>query len=348
MNIDNKKIETAKRLAGIVRPVSKDGVTSKHFQVKEAQLKNLISAMSRYVSEESWYSVLVTVTFGQDRIDIRKMSDTQIIKVAEMQHDSLIAMLFKIRRNKKIKPVRYLAVTEVQSDGNLHIHIRFSVETVEKLIALIEAVFNFKRRYPSSYQHRGKSVFSVGRTHIGISNIHRQALEERYELVERKDKKDPNRYQYEIKELESRQFRGGHWTPLEFYTANMMKERYEEKIENYLVKTLLNTYKLPDRTIKEGAAKVQFNHDAKTLFDDSYVTEIQKAFIRLVGNKVYTHSKMPFPFKLYQKFRKKLIAHDKDYRLFHHAIKEIQEGNIVIKNGVIYLASGDFIARDDV
>jgi hypothetical protein len=312
---------------------------------KNAQLQNLTSALARYIAEERRAGFSLTLTFGPDeRADFEKMAISRLIELAERQYKSLMAFLYKMRKSKRIKhKIRYMAVIELQSDGNLHLHIFLSV-LVEDLFGFLEFVYDFKKRYTEPYPFNGSVVYPIGRLHIGISMRYRPMIDRRYTMNPVQAKSDSSRTEFYIVELESREFLSGNWTPVEFYTTNMWTERYEEKVTKYLVKTLTGEYELEEHHIKEGIGKCQLGHDTKTLLSDDYITQLQVRFVRLIGKRAYTHSRLPFPSKLYQRHYKALIAYNPDYTVYYNCITALEEGKLVIDGQRIFDENGHQIA----
>ena len=344
--IERQKLNSASRLeklTGGLAPVTK--FTSINLKVKRAQLKNFTSAFARYIAEEGRVGMLITLTFGKvGRIHLEQMQDAVIIESGEKQHKSLMSFLRKMRKSKRIKEdIRYISTTELQSDGNLHSHIFLSVAE-DDYIGLIEFIYAFKQRYRVPYIFDGQEVYPIGRLHIGISSRYKKEILGRYVVQPFAAKSDPDRTENFIVSLESREFKSGNWTPIEFYSKKMMKDRYEELIVDYLVKTLDGEYALDEKYVKEGVAKCQLGHDTKAIFDDNYVTRLQVRFIRLVGKRLYTHSRLPFPFKLYQQHYKALVNYDKNYTIYWLCIEDFREGKLVVKGQHIFNADGYRIA----
>ena len=159
-----------------------------------------------------------------------------------------------------------------------------------------------------------------------------------------KAKGDATRTEHYLPEIEQREFTSGNWTPIEFYTKTMMMNRYEEDISNYLTKTLDGEFELDENSIKEGVVKCQLGHDTKSLHSESYINKLHVAFVRKVGRKAYTHSRFPFPWKLYQMHRKALIAHDSKYKIFYSCIESVRSGELVVESNVIFDGAGNVVA----
>jgi len=344
--VARQKIISANRLekvTGGLAPVTE--FTQMNLKQKRAQLKNFSSAIARHIGKEGRVGMLITLTFGRvGRIDLVQMSDDTLIKGAKIQHKSLMSCLNKMRRSKRIKEdIRYMATTELQSDGNLHSHIFLSVEE-DDYIGLIEFIYDFKRRYTQPYTYHETTVYPIGRLHIGISARYRNDILQKYTFYSVTAKSDASRTENYISSLESREFKSGDWTPIEFYDEKMLRERYEDLIVNYLTKTLGGKYELEAKYVKEGVAKCQLGHDTKTVFSDEYISKLQVRFVRLIGKRLYTHSVLPFPFKLYQRHYKRLKEYNPNYTLYYKCITDLQEGKLIIEGGNILNNTGYQIA----
>jgi len=331
------------KLTGGLSPVT--DFTKMHRRLKHAQLKNFTSALARYIAEEGRVGILLTLTFGEEgRVYFQRINDETLLKNAKTQDYSLMSFLNKMRRSKRInEDIRYMATKELQSDGNLHMHIFLSVKE-EDMFGLIEFIYDFKRRYTKPYLYKHKEAYPIGRLHIGISIRYKHQFQERYVINPVSAKSDSSRIENYIVNLESREFISGNWTPIEFYTEKMISNRYNEQIINYLLKTLDGKYNLEERDVKEGVAKCQLRHDSKTMFNDDYISRLQVSFIRRIGKKLYTHSVLPFPFKLYQKHYKILKKYNPKYTLYYKCISDLQKYRLSIRGQKIFNAMGYQIA----
>ena len=347
-NSQLKKNSTATAIEQMVTIPVEDKFSKKNIAMQIAKIKNLSSAVARYFAEDGRLMLLVTFTFGNNsRVDFQRMSKKKIQEVAKTQYNSCNVCLRKMRRSKRFKSdIRYFAVMEVQPEGGaLHMHIAISVDGIEEMFNLVKFINDFKGRYKQPYKFQDKTVYPIDRSHIGISSTLKKDFEARYSLKGYAAKRDASRTEYLIEDLEQRDFKSGSWTPLEFYTKSMMEERYSEEITNYLIKTFDGNFVLDTNTIKEGVAKCQLGHDTKSLLNqEDYVNKLYLLFIRQIGGKVYTHSRFPFPWKLYQKYRKSLIALDVKYKAFYSCIESVRSGELVVKSGVIYDSVGNMIA----
>lgn len=344
--VERQKVISANRLekmTGGLAPVTE--FTEMNLKQKRAQLKNFTSGLARHIAEDGRVGTMITLTFGSDaRVDFTKMGDALLIESATKQHKSLMSFLNKIRRSKRIKgDIRYMATTELQSDGNLHLHLFLSVEE-DDLFELIEFIYDFKKRYPKPYIYKHAEVYPIGRLHIGISIRYQHQFHQRYVIHAVAAKSDPSRTENYIVCLESREFRSGNWTPVEFYTEQMFNDRYEEHVINYLVKTLDGKYVLEEKDVKEGVAKCQLGHDTKTVFSDEYISKLQVRFVRLIGKRLYTHSVLPFPFKLYQRHYRALKEYNPNYTLYYRCITDLQDGKLIVKGQNILDDTGYQIA----
>ena len=344
--IERQKMMSANRLekmTGGLAPLTK--FTEMNRKRKHAQLKNFTAGLARHLAENGRVGMLITLTFGSDtRIDLTRMGDKLLLKSASKQHQSLMSFLNKMRRSKRVKEdIRYMATTELQSDGNLHLHIFLSVKE-EDMFGLVEFIYDFKKRYTEPYTYKKEEVYPIGRLHIGISMRYQQKFQQRYVINSVPAKSDHNRTENYIVSLESREFASGNWTPIEFYTEQMIHDRYKEQVANYLTKTLSGEYKLKKKYVKEGVAKCQLGHDTKTLFSKEYISMLQVRFVRLIGKRLYTHSVLPFPFKLYQLHYKQLKEYNSNYGLYYRCITDLQDGKITVKGQNIFDDTGYQIA----
>ena len=317
-----------------------------HQKQRQAQMKNFSTSLARYISEDGRVGMMVTLTFpSSHRYTLKNSDDLEtVVKHLAPQYNGCLAFLYKMRKSKRIKhDIRYIATFELQSDGNIHLHIYLSVVNSD-MIGVIEFFYDFKKRHTEPFIYNKKPAYPIGRMHIGISSKYAKRFQKHYTMTAHPAKSEPDRTEYFIHDLESREFREGDWTPVEFYDQKLLEELYGEFITKYLLKTADGKWKLDERSIKEGVAKNRIAHDTKTYFDDDELTRLQVKLIRLVGGKLYVHSRMPFPWKLYQQHRKTLIEHDENFKLFYTCIEKIQLGDIYVKNNIIYDKHGQRIA----
>lgn len=342
--IKQQRDESAFILEQLVTLKKRDMFTDMNERVYIGKLKNLISAFSRYLTVDGRVSALFTITFGNNRSEFWNMNANDIKTRGEEQYTSLISLLDKLRRTKRIKAdIRYFSVFELQSDGNIHAHMFVSFVYIDDLCSFIEFVHDFKRRYAQVYMYKKKQALPIGRSHIGVSSMHKRILEDRYVLKPKNSKSNPDRVEYHMPELESREFIKGDWTCLEFYTKSMFEDMHSETILKYLTKTFdgeTKGYECSIDSIKEGVSKSRLKHDTKTLLTDDYISQLQVAFIRLIGSRAYTHSRLPFPFKLYQKHRNVLIEYDENYKVFYNCMVDLEQGKLRIDKNNIIFANG--------
>lgn len=343
----HKKNCTATVIEQMVRIPVEDRFSKKNIAMQIAKLKNLSAAVARYFVEDGRLMALVTLTFGTNsRADFRQMSVKKIVEIAEIQHNSLKSFICRMRRSKRFKSdVRYFATVEVQPEsGALHLHIAVSVDGIEEMFALLEFIHSFKGKHTKPYIFKSKQTYPIDRTHIGVSSTLEKAFNERYTLKPYSAKGDATRTENLVQELEQREFLSGSWTPLEFYNKTMMEDRYEEQITKYLLKTVEGEFVLDTNIIKEGVVNCQLGHDTKSLLDtENYINKLHVLFVRKVG-RVYTHSRFPFSWSLYQQHRKALIAHDSKYKIFYSCIESIRSGELIVEDGVIFDGAGNVIA----
>ena len=342
-NIQN----TAFAIESMVELEQEDIWSEQRAKMKIAQLKNKASAMARYAAENARHMAMITLTFGKkSRVDFQRMPKKKVLGIAEAQYNSLMGFLNRMQRSKRFKhDIRYFAVVEVQPEGGaLHAHIAASVADVSEMFALVEFVQDFKGRYTKQYVFKSKQAFPIDRSHIGLTSMLKREFTEKYRMKAYKAKGDGTRTEHYLPEIDKREFKSGSWTPVEFYTKTMMTDRYEEDITKYLTKSLDGEFELDENSIKEGAVKCQLEHDTKSLHSESDINKLHVAFVRKVGRKVYTHSRFPFSWKLYQTHRKALIAYNEKYKIFYSCIESIRSGELVVENGVIFDDAGSIIA----
>ena len=330
----HKKNCTATAIEQMVRIPIEDRYSKKNIAMKVAKLKNLSAAVARYFAEDKRLMSLVTITFAdKSRANFEKMPAKKIEEIAEIQYNSLMSFIYEMRRSKRFKSdVRYFATVEVQPEGGaLHVHIAISVDGIEEMFALLEFIHNFKGKHTESYSFKSKWAYPIDRSHIGVSSTLEKAFNERYTLKPYSAKGDVTRTENLVQELEQREFLSGSWTPLEFYTKTMMEDRYEEQITKYLLKTVEGEFVLDANTVKEGVVNCQLGHDTKSLLDtENYINKLHVLFVRKVGSRVYTHSRFPFSWSLYQKHYWAMIAYDSRYKLFYNCIEDIRSGALVV------------------
>ena len=366
MNKHEKKRATVERLAQMVTLKQDNIYTEANNKVKVAKVRNLSSAVARYFAEEDRTVLLVTLTFREQyRFNIAKMSNSQIIKIASMQYQGMNAFLFNLRKEKRLKGLRYFMVIELQADGNLHAHLQLSVPQ-EYLFELVEAIHRIKANHTKEYSFNGKSAYPIGRTHIGLSARYKKVFQKKYRLnpYRRKALDDDEqsyfnteptmqRREHYMLNHDTRVVRDGDWTPLEFYTMNLLEELHGAMVEKYLIKTLTGEFALDQNSIKEGVLKARLGYDTKSLVEDEteqdeevYINKIHIAFVRKICKKAYTHSRMPFPFKLYQTHRRALIKLNSEYKLFYRCIEALRDGELIVHNNLIYDVDGNIIRKE--
>ena len=366
MTKQEKKRATVERLANMVTLKKYDIYTEANNKVKIAKVQNLSSAVARYFAEDNRTVLLVTLTFKEQyRFNITKMSNKQIVKMASMQHQGITTFLYKLRKESKIKALRYFIVIELQADGNLHAHLQLSI-TQEYLFKLVEAIHRIKANHSKEYSFNGKNAYPIGRTHIGLSARYKKAFQNKYKMNPYKRKaldEDEQSYfntepttqrrEHYMLNHDTRIVRDGDWTPLEFYTMSLLEELHGAMVEKYLIKTLTGEFALDQNSIKEGVLKARLGYDTKSLVEDetkqkekTYINKIHIAFVRKICKKAYTHSRMPFPFKLYQTHRRALIAFNAEYKLFYRCIEALRDGELTVHKNLIYDVDGNIIRKE--
>ena len=125
----------------------------------------------------------------------------------------------------------------------------------------------------------------------------------------------------------------------EFVSVNDLKERYNDKIENYLIKTVVGQIDI--KSLKMGINKAWNEHNLKNILNETNLFEINNKFInniktiRSIG-QVYTYNRLPFPFKVYQKYWSKLIAINKSYKSYYAVIKDYLKGILHYNNTTVF------------
>ena len=237
--------------------------------------------------------------------------------------------LKKLRKTKKIKnKVYYFATKELQENGKFHLHASINIHK-DDLISFIEFVYEYKRK-------KHKNIIPIDRTFIVLSNAYKKIIEKEFRLTPVKDKKNPEKDTYWIPYMESRKFTHGEATFFEFVTLNDLKKRYNENITNYITKTILAQYDL--QTIKTGVNKSINIHNLKDLIksaENKYFREQVKK-IRNICGKVYTTTRFPVSFHLYQRNYTKLVKVNKKFRSFYNVIKSFESGYLQIKNNKFF------------
>ena len=157
-----RKNYTATVIEQMVTIPVEDRYSKKNIAMKIAKLKNLSAAVARWFADDGRLMSLVTLTFGtKSRVNFQNMTDKKILSIAEIQYNSLISFIHKMRRSKRFKSdVRYFAVIEVQPEGGaLHAHIAISVDGEAEMFGLVEFIHDFKGRYIEPYTFKNKLAF---------------------------------------------------------------------------------------------------------------------------------------------------------------------------------------------
>jgi hypothetical protein len=293
---------------------------------------NLNHAYFRLIAElKNYITVFLTTTFGNtDNMKFDSNTKEYIKqKILHKQCDSLNHFLKKMRKSKKIKhKIYYFAAKELQSIGNLHLHASVNIH-IDDLIPLIEFIFWFKKQ-------KFKNIGQIGRTFLVISNAYKKMIEDYLKIEDVKDKKNPEKIYYWFPYLENRTFNSGEITFIEFVTLNDLEERYNENITKYITKTIIAQYDL--KTIKTGVIKSINKHNLKGIIKSAKNLKFreQVKIIRNICGKVYTTSRFPVSFHLYQRNYTKLVKINKKFKSFYNVIKSCERGYLQVKNGKFF------------
>lgn len=325
-------------------------------------VKNLSKGYSKYVSKfDNYTTLMITITFGNTdakRIDklskkfkeeikqlnekekvkeieeLKKELEKEKFKILKNQHKSLMYFMEKLRRTKKIKhKIFYFWTCELQRKGDLHMHISLSIHLGD-----LNNFFEFVLKYKC--QKLPRYIYQIGRVHIellkDLQNNVEFSLKDRNVIKFVGYKKIVKTKFYYFYTEECRTFKSGETTFLEFVDEKGLKARYNENIIDYLKKTIVS--QLDYDIIQYAVSKNWNEHNLKNIFKSlinkkSY-QEIRR--IREVG-RVYSHSVLPFPFRLYQKYYMCLKKRDKKYAVYYNIISDYLNGKIIIKENKIYL-----------
>ena len=269
--------------------------------------------------------ILFTATIGKtDNLRIKSgMGMETKIKLLKKQCIALNHFLKKIRKSKKFKhKIYYLATKELQQNDNLHLHISFNIH-LNNLLNFIEFIYWYKKQ-------KFKNAYQIGRTHFELSNAYRKQIESVYRLQEVRDKKNHKRIMYVLPYIETRAFISGECTFIEFIGIKNLKEKYNEKFTKYIQKTILSQINV--KNLKLGVIKNWNEHNVKTILQQAtnkkFRTQIK--LIREICKKVYTYSRFPVSFKLYQQNYTKLKKLSHRYISFYNVIKDFTDKKLLI------------------
>jgi len=293
-------------------------------------LQNLSKTFSKFVAQQNNYTnLMITVTFSKysaQRITTG-MSEKQIYTILKKQYKSLMLLIEKLRKSKRMKSkIYYFATFELQNDNNLHMHMLLSIHNND-LIGFIKFIYDYKKKSLNEYQ--------IGRTHIGLSAIHKNKIAKEFMLQEIQDKTYPEKKMYILPTLDSREFKSGEATFFEFVNANDLEERYQENIVNYIKKTIVG--QLDTEAIKIGVTKNWNEHNLKTIFNSLENTKYHKQIqiIREVG-QVYTYTRLPVSFSLYQNYYMLLKKANKKYMSYYNVITDYLNGILEVRNDIFF------------
>jgi hypothetical protein len=293
-------------------------------------IQNLSNTFSKFIAQQNDYTnLMITVTFSNrsaQRIT-KGMNEKQIYTILKNQYNALMLLIEKLRRSKRMKSkIYYFATFELQNDNNLHMHMLLSIHNSD-LIGFIKFIYDYKKKSLNEYQ--------IGRTHIGLSGIHKNTIEKKFMLQEIQDKTYPEKKMYILPTIDSREFISGEATFLEFISAHSLKERYQENIINYIKKTIIG--QLDTEVIKIGITKNWNEHNLKTIFNSLKNTKYHKQIqmIRKVG-QVYTNTRLPVNFSLYQRYYMLLKKINKKYMSYYNVITDYLNGIIEVRNNKFF------------
>ena len=293
-------------------------------------IQNLSNTFSKFIAQQNDYTnLMITVTFSNrsaQRIT-KGMNEKQIYTILKNQYNALMLLIEKLRRSKRMKSkIYYFATFELQNDNNLHMHMLLSIHNSD-LIGFIKFIYDYKKKSLNEYQ--------IGRTHIGLSAIHKNKIAKEFMLQEIQDKTYPKKKMYILPTIDSREFKSGEATFLEFVNANDLEERYQENIVNYIKKTIAG--QLDTEAIKIGITKNWNEHNLKTIFNSLENTKYHKQIqmIREVG-QVYTYTRLPVSFSLYQSYYILLKKVNKRYMSYYNVITDYLNGIIKVSNNEFF------------
>ena len=299
----------------------------KKSEIEIKTIENLSNAYAKKISKyENYLTLMLTLTFGNisnARINknLRYKNYETYIELLKKQYNSLMYFIRKLRKTKKIKyKINYFATFELQKNGNLHMHMSLNIHKSD-LIGFIEFIYWYKVQ-------KFKNYYNIGRTHIGLSTFYKTIIEKNFRLEKIADKKNPNKILFIINYLENRDFYSGEATFWEFISINVLKERYNENINNYIKKAIVAIEIKKEEILKLGAIKNWNYHNLKEILnsiDNNFRKDVKT--IRKVG-QVYTfsHSTFSLSFRLYQDNYTKLKRLNSKYGSYYNADKDYELG----------------------
>ena len=163
-----------------------------------------------------------------------------------------------------------------------------------------------------------QEIFPLGRTHFALSEHLKEDLLQYYKeknipIVTMADKMDPKRINYFLPSLSPEiDIYSGKGTLLEFSDTKAMAKKYD-RLRKYIINMTKVKFKL--RTIQEAISTEQRIHNIKGKFEgDEKRAAEDIAVFEYLGLKLHASSEMMFSKSLYQKVRKQLIEHKKEYK----------------------------------
>ncbi len=234
------------------------------------------------------------------------------------------------------KRLHYHWTLELQSDGNVHMHIVISIyDDVRELLRLIELVHSMRNTHLYSKVIKSEEIFPLGRTHFALSAHHKKGLlaywkAKAINVVEWEDKNNSSRKNYFLPSLSPNiDIYSGAGTLLEFNDNETMAGKYDA-LRKYVISMTKAKFKL--RTVQAAASSELRVHNLKGKFaneEERAATDI--AVFEFLGLKLHASSQMLFSKSLYQKIRTKLIVFNPRYKSLAAVTVDWCKGDLVIE-----------------
>jgi hypothetical protein len=231
--------------------------------------------------------------------------------------------------------LHYSWALELQTDGNAHMHIVFSIyDDVQELARLIELVHSIRNTHINSKIINGKEIYPLGRTHFALSGHHKKGLlqywkDKGVDVVVMKDQEDSRRENYFLPSLSPDiNIYTGNGTLLEFNNNETMAGKYDA-IRKYVISMTKAKFKL--RTVQAAASSELRVHNLKGKFaneEERAATDI--AVFEFLGLKLHASSQMLFSKSLYQKIRVQLKKFKKRYESLATVTVDWCKGDLVV------------------
>ena len=308
-----------------------------NFEKELKKLQNLNDTYFKLISElKNYITIFFTLTFGNTDFMRVKGNMGYERKISQLTHQckSINFFLKKLRKTKKIKnDLYYFAAKELQKDGNLHLHMSLNIHE-DDLLNFIEFIYWFKKQ-------KFNNIGQIGRTHFSVSTAFKNKIETHFILKEIRDKKDNNKILYWFPLLETREFSSGEANFIEFVSLNDLKERYQKNILEYITKTVISHNQISKddlKVVKMGIIKNYNEHHIKSLVRSVHTSDFKKdiELIRSICKKIYTTTRFPISYHVYQRNYMKLIKCSKNFKKFFNVIKACETGVLELKNNTFY------------